>query len=49
MKAKHHNSQVGTILFLDMKVVRGQFLKEGDMAGVYTMKIDVGHSWELKG
>ena len=35
MKVKHHNSQVGTILFLDMKVVRGQFLKEGDTAGVH--------------
>ena len=39
MKAKYHNSQIGTILFLDMKVVRGQFFKEGDMAGVHTMQL----------
>ena len=35
MKAKYHNSQVGTILFLDMKVVRGQFFKEGNRAQVH--------------
>ena len=34
MKTKYHNSQVGTILFLDMKVVRGQFFKEQDKAEV---------------